>query len=171
MKIIQGNEYGIVQTTQKITLNKMVQTGWTSAAVSLRLFVERCLTNFEDLSKWIHDKRFPFVQEFSALYSTVVVIATATTEYHPKTNGQSECFDSSFTSQLHYYVSDHQTDCNTYLLPLKYDWHALINMYMKKFSSRFALMRNTFRSATVIPKCVSIGSDNDTIPPALRDMK
>lgn len=55
-----------------------------------------------------------------ALCSTLGVIYITTTDYHLQINGQVEHFKSTLISPLRRYVSEYQTDWDTYLMPPTY---------------------------------------------------
>lgn len=74
-----------------------------------------------------------------AVCRTLGVNNNNTTEYHPQTNDQTDRSNSIFISLLCHYVSKHQTNCDTYLLPLTYAYKVQIHRFIKVSPFRLAL--------------------------------
>lgn len=72
------------------------------------------------------------------------------TAYNPQTNGQTEHFNSTLLLRLRHYVSQHQTDWNTYLLPLTYAYKLQAYRLIKVSLFSLAPMRTPSRPATVV---------------------
>lgn len=59
-----------------------------------------------------------YVQVFSGRVRYARGENITTIEYSPLTNGQAERFSSTLVSRMRHYVSEHQTNWDTYLFPL-----------------------------------------------------
>lgn len=82
----------------------------------------------------------------------------ATTEYQQQTNHQAKCFNSTLILRLRQYVSGHQMDWETYLLPLTYTYNVKVHRSMKISPFSLALRRAPPRDQPPFPQ------DHSTCP-------
>lgn len=93
--------------------------------------------------------------------STLGVNNIATTEYHPQTYGQEEHFNATLMSQLRHYVSEHETDRATYLLPSMYAYNVQLHRPIKVPLFTLVLTRLPSGPATLSPGRINLSTDDD----------
>lgn len=72
-----------------------------------------------------------------------------------------ELFNSTLISRLGHYASEHQTNWDTYVLPLSYFHNVQVHRPIKESPFSLALTRTRPRHVTVAPKCASVANDED----------
>lgn len=102
---------------------------------------------------------------FVAACSTLAVNKITITEYHPQTSRQAERLNSTFLLRLRHYVSEHQTDWDTFQLPLAYAYNVQIYRSVKVSPFSLALTQTPPGRAAVIPKRTNLATDDDVAPP------
>lgn len=93
--------------------------------------------------------------------STPGVSNVTTTEYYPQTDGKVERFNSMIVLRLRHYVSDHQTDWYSYLLPLTFAYNVQVDRSNKLSLFSLVLTRTPPELATFVSKRPSLASDDD----------
>lgn len=108
-------------TDRYIQLTRVIATQKTNAIAVARIFLEDWLENSGITSILLIKNGLQFVSKFfMVVYSTLEANKNTITDYHPESNGRVMRFNWTNDSRLRHYMSEHQSDCDTYLLPLKY---------------------------------------------------
>lgn len=85
----------------------------------------------------------------------------STTEYHPETNNTVERSNSAILSRFRHYVSENQTEWDSYLLPLTYAYNSQVHRSIKVFPFSPVLARTPPRPATVVSQRPSLVPNDD----------
>lgn len=83
------------------------------------------------------------------------------TDYHAQTNGRAKRYSSTIVSRLPHYVSDHETDWDTYLFPLTYPYNVQVQISITVSPFSLTLTRTPPGPAALVPKRTSLTFDND----------
>lgn len=149
---------------KKVT--KTIPTTKTNVTIVSHIFFGHFVANYVITSKPPDNNVPQFVSKFlAAVCSSFQMNNVTTTEYHAQTNGHAENFNFTLISCLRHYITEHQTDCDTYLLPLGYAYNVQVHVSMEV--SPFSLAHTRPRSGpfTVLPKRVCLALDDDPATP------
>lgn len=101
-------------------LTKAIATINPNGTTAAHIFLEHRVAKLGIPPKLLTNNGPQYVWKFFLIVCcTLEVNNTTATGYHPKTNGQVEQFNCTILSRLRHYVSEHRTDWDTYLLPLR----------------------------------------------------
>lgn len=119
-----------------------IQNTKTSATTVAHNFIEQWVASYSIPSKLFTDKSPQFVSKFFvALCSTLGMNNITSTKYHPQTSGHAELFNSSLILRWCHYVSEYQTDWNTYQLLLMCDYNRQVHMSIRVATFSWTLPR------------------------------
>lgn len=123
-KTTQGSQFVVEMVDRYSKLTEAILTTKINAAAAARTFVKLWVASYGIPSGLLAEIGPQFASElFVAVYSACGANNLTTTEHIAQTNGQTELLDSTPLSRLCHYVCQHQTGCDTNLLPLTYAYN------------------------------------------------
>lgn len=165
-KTKQGNLFFIARTDRYTRLTKAILTPKTTTTTVACKFLKHWVSRFGITSDLLTDDGQQFVSRFFVpFYSMLGVNNIADTEYQPQKNGQAERYNSTIVLRLRHYVSEHQTNWNTYLLSLTYAYNAQMRGSIKLSTFSLALWRILPGPTIIVSKRLSLASDKDAASP------
>lgn len=110
-------QFLVLTTDHHIELTKAKPTSKINATTVARFFLEHWMPNYDISSKILTGNNSEFVANFfGVVCSTLGMDNITTTEYHTHTAGQVKRFSTALISRLRHYVSENETDRDTFLL-------------------------------------------------------
>lgn len=118
-----GNQFVSVMWDWYNKITNSILASYTIDTIVLRIFTKYRLANFEIMSKVLTISGHEFVLKFFvAVFNNLGVRSITTIDCNLQMNDQAENFNSILISRFRYYVSEHQTDWDKFLLPHQYTY-------------------------------------------------
>lgn len=127
-------------TDKYIILTKTVSRQKILSTAFARFIIEHWMSSLCLSSNLLTDNAPQSISEvFVAFRSTFMVQNVTSTEYHQQISSQAESYSPTIVSRLSHYVSKHQTDWDTYSLPMAYEHNVQVYRSTKGPSFSLAL--------------------------------